>query len=140
MNRLVNLLFRYSGAVLAIYWVALFIGTHIPQLPNVAPDVPYFDKVLHFSAYAGLAFLLAAAFTMRLSMSARRYVAIFVGLSLYGALDELIQAIPGLGRQADVMDWLADLSGVTCGLLAFAAAARIARRVGLALRRDESSA
>ncbi len=136
MNRLINLLFRYSGAVLAIYWIALFIGTHISQLPDVAPDIPDFDKLLHFSAYAGLAFLLAAAFTMRQSMSLRRYVAIVVGLSLYGALDELIQAISGLGRQADVMDWLADVVGVICGLLAFAATAHIAKRVGLALRRE----
>jgi len=135
MNRLLNLLFRRAGVVLAVYWVALFIGTHVPKLPRVTPRLPHFDKLLHFSAYAGLAFLLAAVFTMRRSMSTGRYVAIFIGLAVYAALDELIQSIPGLGRQADPLDWVADVCGVTVGLLVFAAAAEMARRLGLALLR-----
>ena len=136
MNQFVNLLFRYSGLVLVVYWIALFIGTHIPAPPDIYPRIPYLDKILHFAAYSGLAFLLASAFTMQQSMSPRRYVTIFLSLALYGVLDELIQAIPSVGRHADVLDWLADVGGVAFGLLSFAAAAHIARRIGLALSRN----
>ena len=43
-----------------------------------------------------------------ISVSARRLARLLVGLSLYGAFIELVQAIPALNRDSDVKDWIAD--------------------------------
>ena len=70
------------------------------------------DKIVHFIAFAALAFPLAR--TGRLGL-----VAVFIGASAFGGLIELIQ--PAFNRSADMGDWVADTVGVAigigCGLL-----------------------
>ena len=44
------------SALLACYWLALFIGTHYPKPPRLAGA--HTDKVLHSCAFGGLAVLL----------------------------------------------------------------------------------
>jgi VanZ family protein len=75
------------------------------------------DKLLHFGAYAGLAFLLAAALaTLRV-----RHGTLLLPLTVaaaYGCVDELSQmAVPG--RHAEVADWAADVFGAGAGVLTF---------------------
>ena len=71
------------------------------------PELPYFDKVAHFGAYAVLGGLLAFA-TDRSRVTV--IVAVALGL-LYGASDEIHQMfVPG--RSPDVLDWAADAAGV----------------------------
>jgi hypothetical protein len=50
---------RGLALVLAGYWLALFIATHLPRIP-ASLELPGSDKWHHFAAYAGLSFLLAA--------------------------------------------------------------------------------
>ncbi|MBC8352845.1 MAG: VanZ family protein [Planctomycetes bacterium] len=102
-------------SALGVYWIALFVGTHLPHGVRGLGSVN--DKLLHFGAYAGLAFLLAATLTtMRM-----RHGALLVPMvvaAIYGCVDELTQmAIPG--RQADVADWAADVFGAGLGVFAF---------------------
>ena len=70
------------------------------------------DKLVHFIAFAALAFPLAH--TGRIGL-----LPIFVGASAFGGAIELIQ--PSFNRSADVNDWIADVVGVVlgigCGLL-----------------------
>ena len=70
------------------------------------------DKLVHFIAFAALAFPLAH--TGRIGL-----LPVFVGASAFGGAIELIQ--PSFNRSADVNDWLADVVGVVlgigCGLL-----------------------
>ena len=107
---------RIAIAALAVYWVALFVMTHVPvqvRLPG-----SNWDKVAHLIAYAGLGFLLACVFG-RCDRSKVRLCAIVLGLSVfYGAADELIQMLVP-GRTADWMDWVADIAGSTIGLVLF---------------------
>lgn len=77
------------------------------------PPVPEgSDKLLHFIAFAALAFPLAR--TGRLGL-----VLVFIGASAFGGLIELVQ--PAFNRSADMGDWVADTVGVAigigCGLL-----------------------
>ena len=78
--------------------------------PPPAPEGS--DKLVHFIAFAALAFPLAR--TGRLGL-----VAVFIGASAFGGLIELIQ--PSFNRSADIGDWVADTVGVAigigCGLL-----------------------
>ena len=80
------------------------------EAPPPAPEGS--DKLVHFIAFAALAFPLA--YTGRFGLSP-----VFIGASVYGGAIELIQ--PSFNRSADINDWVADISGVVlgigCGLL-----------------------
>jgi VanZ family protein len=90
----------------AAAWAAtLYFVSSQPTVP--APDVPNFDKMAHFGAYAVLGALLAfAAHRSRAPLA----LAVVIGV-LYGASDEIHQMyVPG--RSPDALDWAADAAGV----------------------------
>jgi VanZ family protein len=70
---------------------------HPPEIPGEPSD-----KVQHIAAFATLALLGSFAYPRA------GLVKLLAGLSLFGALIEVVQAIPSLHRDSDVMDWLAD--------------------------------
>jgi VanZ family protein len=116
---------RYAlilSAIAGMYWLVLFAATHYPrQIPGL--DTGHLDKVVHFSAYAVLAFVVAAACTARVGrLGWSALLALVLGLAIYGALDELTQAL--VNRSCSVYDWLADVAGATVGTLLFAVVAR----------------
>ena len=80
------------------------------KAPPPAPEGS--DKLVHFLAFAALAFPLAR--TGRIGL-----LPVFIGASAFGGAIELIQ--PSFNRSADVNDWIADIIGVVlgigCGLL-----------------------
>ena len=80
------------------------------EAPPPAPEGS--DKLVHFIAFAALAFPLAR--TGRFGL-----MPVFIGASAYGGIIEIIQ--PSFNRSADVNDWIADVVGVVlgigCGLL-----------------------
>jgi VanZ family protein len=81
------------------------------------------DKVLHFIAYAVLAALLCRALSGSGVTAARTLLWAFVLATLYGVSDEVHQShVPG--READVMDLLADALGAAGGALAWYAKGR----------------
>ena len=110
--------------VLAVYWSALFVLTHLPVPPSL-PDVEDADKIAHFGAYAILACLLALSrpLTHRAAGAAVWMVGI---LALYAAVDELLQT--PVGRECEFWDWVADVAGVVAGLALFRAAQRVRSR------------
>ena len=75
------------------------------EAPPPAPEGS--DKVIHFSAFAALAFPLAR--TGRFGL-----LPVFIGASTFGGAIELIQ--PSFNRSADVNDWVADVVGVILGI------------------------
>lgn len=104
---------RVLGVILCVYWVSMFLGTHVDIEPP-GPDLPDSDKVMHFLGYCGLATLLSlwVAFSTRLTL--RTVVAILLTIGVYGAIDELLQ-IP-VGRNCDAWDWVADMLGASLGV------------------------
>ena len=103
---------RWAVLLLMLYWIALFIGTHIP-IGALMHQVRVNDKWVHALAFSGLSFLLAWAIPTR----ENRWINVLLALVtcvFYAALDEILQ-IP-VGRTADWMDFLADILGVIMGL------------------------
>jgi VanZ family protein len=98
--RLRRLLF-WAAATFAFVMAVL---PHPPELPG-APS----DKIQHVAAFATLGLLAAWAY-MRSPL-----LRLLAGLSLFGALIEIVQTIPVLHRDADVIDWIADT--IACGLV-----------------------
>src|SRR5215212_9586394 len=106
-----------------LFWAAAafaFVMAVLPHPPEL-PGSPS-DKVQHIAAFATLGLLAAWAYA---GTSTLRLIA---GLSLFGALIELVQAIPALHRDSDPIDWLADT--VACALVLLLVRWWRARRTG----------
>lgn len=121
---------RIVLAMLAGYWGAMFIATHLPvswMLGEGATEALSLseggDKPIHFLAYAGLGFLLMTFFAVKWDVSARRYAAVALVCCVYAAVDELTQ-IP-VGRTADWWDFSADVLGCGFGLACHVVALRV---------------
>lgn len=107
--------FRLAPLLLAVYWVLLFTGTHLPG--STLRHMRFNDKLLHFSAYAGLAFLVAWAIPKRIAGYSGLLIAAAIVIA-YAAIDELTQGfVPR--RRPDLDDFIADLLGMACGFIIY---------------------
>jgi VanZ family protein len=105
---------RFIGAarvLLAVAVVASLVGALWPD-PS-SDRVFKSDKVLHMVAFATLAVLAAFSFPRT------KIIKLVIWLSIFGALIELLQGLPIIGRDADAMDWLADTAAVVVVLSIF---------------------
>ncbi|MGC6329109.1 VanZ family protein [Rhizorhabdus sp. FW153] len=94
----------YAAAVLIIYGLAI-----MPS--DKAPDLGAGDKINHIAAFLFLT--LFGRWALRGTGRPR----LVIGLSIFGALIELTQAIPVLNRDASVWDWIADSAAIGVALL-----------------------
>ena len=90
----------------ACFALVMAILPHPPQLPG-EPN----DKVQHIIAFATLAALGSLAYPVT------PLLRLLAGLSLFGAFIEIVQAIPALHRDSDVVDWIADTAAVLVVLM-----------------------
>lgn len=98
----------------AAAWAALlFLLSSLPEVPG-ASRLPVNDKVAHVLLFSILG--LALAWTRSAPPGRlRRSPGLLVGLgAIYGASDELHQALVP-GRTPSLLDWGADIVGVTLG-------------------------
>ncbi|MBI5864776.1 MAG: VanZ family protein [Planctomycetes bacterium] len=100
---------------LPAYWIFLFCTTHFPRLRlDRLPEQS--DKVLHFAAFGGLAFLFWRAFEAAGSARAGSF-AIWATMILaaYAGLDEYLQQF--VGRSSDWTDFGCDAAGIVAAML-----------------------
>ena len=116
-----QLLRRGATALLAIYWITLLTATHWPfKIPPQPQPMLSSDKALHFSAYAGLAFLFVLVAQLRRATGVGRVdrpipIAALLMLTITaGFLDEITQ--PLTARDFEWMDWAADSLGAISGI------------------------
>lgn len=102
-GRVARLLF-WGAALLAFTMAAL---PHPPRLPGDPSD-----KVQHAAAFLTLGLLGGWAFP-RTSL-----LRLLVLLSLFGMGIELVQAIPVLHRDSELLDWVTDTAAAAVALLA----------------------
>lgn len=89
------------------FWAAAAFAFYMATQPNPpALPVETQDKVQHILAFSVLALLGVLAFP-RL-----RGWWLGIGLAVFGALIEFVQAIPALHRDASVFDWIADVGAI----------------------------
>lgn len=98
------------------YAGVIFLLSSQPTLP--APGISHFDKVAHFTVYAGLGLLAARGMQGYGAQPGGAAVFGAVLAAFYGASDELHQHfVPG--RSADIWDLVADVLGGMTGALAW---------------------
>ncbi len=98
----------------AVAWFALiFILTSIPApgIPEIR--IPYFDKIMHFAFYLPFGFFLMRALGPG---GLKRILLVVVVCLAAAACDELHQMLVP-GRQADALDFSADMAGAALGML-----------------------
>jgi hypothetical protein len=83
------------------FWAALILTLVMALMPHPPRPVSS-DKLQHAAAFVTLAAAGALAYR---SVSALRWLA---ALSAFGALIEVLQAIPVLHRDSDPLDWVTD--------------------------------
>lgn len=107
-----------------LFWSAVVFALAMASVkhPPAIPGDPG-DKLQHIVAFVTLSVLAAWAYP-RLPP-----LAILIGLLAFGGFIELVQAIPGVDRDPDVRDWLADALAAAATLLAIALAQRLRRRL-----------
>jgi len=95
-----------------IFWVAAIFTLVMASLPH-PPRLPGdpSDKVQHVIAFTTLGLLVALAYPRI------RLLALLLGLCLFGAAIEGIQAIPALNRDSSALDWLADTVAAAVALV-----------------------
>lgn len=127
--------FRLAPVVLLVYWILIFTGTHLPG--SELKSIQVQDKVLHFGAFAGLAFLLAWSLPRWIADSIPG-VAVAAAVALvYALLDEWTQGFVA-HRTPSVGDLIADSLGTMCGLITYLALRAILYGI-LARSRDSAS-
>lgn len=80
----------------------------LPKPPEM-PGAPG-DKIQHMLAFFTLGALAASGWR------ARPGWALFAGLAAFGGAIEILQAIPALHRDAEPLDWLADMGAAATAL------------------------
>ena len=114
-----------SKIALGVFWLALFVGTHIPVDTEILPPDGR-DKLAHFGAYLTLALLVATTWQLAVGfLTLRHLIFAWIAVAVYGAVDEITQ-IP-VGRVCDIYDWTADACGAAAGIVVFALARRLLR-------------
>lgn len=99
--------------LLAFYWAAIFVGTHLPK--SSMPSLGASDKLLHASAFAGLACLLFLSLPKTWTLNQRVICILGIGLT-YAVFDEFTQGFVS-GRETDWRDAVADMVGIVAILI-----------------------
>jgi hypothetical protein len=115
-------LFRSRLRILAfcglmLYWMAIFVLTHIPMVPSWVLISGMSDKTMHTVAYFVLTFLFWTALSAGTKVSWGRYRVwvTIVFIAVYAVCDELIQKL--VHRHPDIMDFSADMLGCIMSLI-----------------------
>ncbi len=92
------------------FWAAL-VGAYVLAVLPQPPDIgAASDKLNHMFAFFTLAVLVSAAWPRLAPMRA------LIWLATFGALIEITQLIPALGRDAEFLDFAADVVAASLGL------------------------
>ena len=113
-----------AGLALAavIYWLAMFVATHLPIRTTPVGDPYSLDKLEHLTAFAALAALLNALVAAIGFRSWNHSAAIVCFIAVYAMVDESTQVSP---RTPEVLDWVADVIGATLGVCLYTLIARL---------------
>lgn len=99
---------------LPAYWLLLALATHDPR-PRLPQPVSATDKIIHFGAFALLAFVFWRVLATRARGLSRRSVWLAALVLIpYAAIDEYTQQ--WVGRYTDIADWVANVAGIVCML------------------------
>ncbi|MFC2128879.1 VanZ family protein [Bacteroidota bacterium] len=115
-----------SSLLIGIFWAIVILLLSLLPSRNINKLVPFnmlfLDKIVHFFMYSILSLLFYSAIRNKaifLKKQLLSYFLIFIFISIYGGLLELIQNNSISGRTPDIMDFVANSIGAISGLLIY---------------------
>jgi VanZ family protein len=102
-----------------LIWAGLIIlGSSIPNLSGLETGITVEDKIVHFTEYFVLGFLVSRAVVRYGVVNKRRFPVMIMIVVAFGVLDELHQAfIPG--RTVEMLDMAADILGALTSIMLY---------------------
>lgn len=113
----------WLGAFL-IWFAALWALSSSSNVGHELPSIPNIDKVAHFGFFFGGSGLLCGWLFRRDPENPnwpRLFASVICVIALVGIIDEYHQTFTPSRSGNDPFDWLADVSGATCGVFVFRA-------------------
>ena len=103
---------RLSGLWWSIGWaLVIYIVVSCLEPPRYVPNLHLWDKAEHALAFFGMSVWFGGL------VRRSRYPLIAILMLLLGGGIEIAQGAMHLGRDEDIMDWLADGVGIACALV-----------------------
>ena len=106
---------RLLYLMLGAYWTLIFALTHTPSTTKLPS--PQNDKLAHFIAYMGLAFLLGCVVLLKRRPLFTSFTIVMTVSLVYAITDEATQLLVA-GRTAELWDVVADMLGAAGGWVA----------------------
>jgi VanZ family protein len=109
----------------AFLWAAFILALTLspaPALPEVKwIYIPHADKIVHFVLFGVMYILLMRGLMKQHApeLYNRDVMWSIIIVVLYGAATEILQAVLPSGRDADIIDWLADCAGTGFAFIAY---------------------
>ena len=98
---------RFFDIYLTIVLASTILIGMLAPISEVSTAPAGTDKIIHILAFAAMVSPLAL--TRRIGL-----FRLFIFATLFGGMIEILQ--PSFGRNADIIDWLADIFGISCGI------------------------
>jgi len=120
----------YKSIIIGLLILWLSLSGSKTMIPGRMLNIPYIDKMGHFAMYAFFAAILLLDSSRWRSIRHFRYSILLIPL-LFGALMELLQMTLTTSRKAETIDLLANIGGVSAGILLAHIAQKILKKFGL---------
>jgi len=126
----------YRSIIIGLLILWLSLSGSKTMVPGRLLNIPYIDKMGHFAMYAFFSAVLLLDSSRWRSIRHFKYTILLIPL-FFGALMELMQMTLTTSRKAETIDLLANIGGVSAGILLAHIAQQILKKFGL-IRPDES--
>lgn len=114
----------YKSIIIGLLILWLSLSGSKSLVPGRMLNIPYIDKMGHFAMYAFFSAMLLMDSCRWQTERRFNYLILLIPI-LFGALMEIMQMTLTTSRQAETIDLVANISGVTAGILL----AHIAKKV-----------
>lgn len=114
----------YKSIIIGLLILWLSLSGSKSLVPGRMLNIPYIDKMGHFAMYAFFSAMLLMDSCWWQTERRFNYLILLIPI-LFGALMEIMQMTLTTSRQAETLDLVANISGVTAGILL----AHIAKKV-----------
>jgi VanZ family protein len=106
----------YKSIIIGLLIIWLSLSGSKSLVPGRMLNIPYVDKLGHFTMYAFFSAMLLLDSCRWHSSRHLRYIILLIPLS-FGALMELMQMAFTTSRKAEILDLLANVGGVAAGIV-----------------------
>lgn len=120
----------YRSIIIGLLILWLSLSGSKTMVPGRMLNIPYIDKMGHFAMYAFFSAVLLLDSSRWRSIRHFKYIILLIPL-FFGALMELMQMTLTTSRKAEIIDLLANIGGVTAGILVAHIAQKILEKFGL---------